>query len=44
MFYVLELPVPDEFILGNSAWVEHGTLTLISVSKSVQVWVKVPQS
>jgi len=35
LFYVLELPVPDEFILGNSALAENGTLPLINVRKSV---------
>ncbi|WP_335951528.1 hypothetical protein [Acinetobacter beijerinckii] len=31
----MERPVPDEFILGNLAHVENGTLAVIAVRKNV---------
>jgi hypothetical protein len=35
LFYVLEHPVPDDFILGNLAQVENGSLAVIAVRKNV---------
>jgi len=36
LFYVLELPVPDELILDNSIKAANGTLTLIGVGNGLQ--------
>ena len=36
LFYVLELPVSDELILGDLDRYEYGSLTGIGVRKSVQ--------
>jgi len=35
LFYVLEHPVPHEFILGDLAQVENGSLAVIAVRKNV---------
>jgi hypothetical protein len=36
LFYVLELPVPDEFIIGNFLGYGNAPLAGIDVRKSVQ--------
>lgn len=38
LFYVLELPVPDEFIIGNLTQSGYGSLAGIGVRKSVQLF------